>query len=179
MKTIKVPTREDVNEDSQVIFEQISKKLGKLPNLYATIGYSSQALKGFLQFDTALSGGVFTLKEREAINLVVSEVNDCSYCLAAHTVTAQSNGYTHDETISIRKGVTEKAKLSAIIKLAKYITENQGQADPGLLQDFFEAGYKEDALIELIGLIVVRIFTNYVYAATGVPIDFPQALSLK
>ncbi|QTE38555.1 hypothetical protein J3L18_05615 [Mucilaginibacter gossypii] len=63
--------------------------------------------------------------------------------------------------------------------MAKYIAENQGQVDPVLLCDFFEAGYNEDALIELIGLVALRTFTNYVYAVTGVPLDFPEAISLK
>ena len=179
MKTIKVPTREDVSPESQELFDKITQKLGKLPNLYAAIGYSPNALKGLLQLDAALSSGVFSLREREAIYLVVSEVNDCRYCLAAHTITAKNNGFDHDETINIRKGISEKAKLSALIRLAKYITENQGQADPELLRDFFEAGYKEDALIELVALIALRIFTNYVYAVTGVPLDFPEAVSLK
>ena len=179
MKTINVPKREDVSPDSQLLFDQITKKLGKLPNLYSVIGYSAGTLKGFLQFDAAMTGGVFSVKEKEAVYLVVSEFNDCAYCLAAHTLTAQGSGFSYDETIQIRKGYSEEARLNAIVHLARYITENQGQTDPQLLNDFFSYGFKEDALIELIGIISIRIFTNYVYAATGVPLDFPQAEMLK
>ena len=38
MKTINVPAKEQVVEQSQQLFEAISKKMGKVPNLYATIG---------------------------------------------------------------------------------------------------------------------------------------------
>ncbi|QEM03753.1 carboxymuconolactone decarboxylase family protein [Mucilaginibacter rubeus] len=179
MEAIKVPTREEVSPESRAMFDQITQKIGKLPNLYAVIGYSPATLKGFLQFDSALSSGVFSSREREAIYLVVSEVNECRYCLAAHTVTAKNNGFNHDETINIRKGISYETRLSTVICLAKYIAENQGQVDPVLLCDFFEAGYNEDALIELIGLVALRTFTNYVYAVTGVPLDFPEAVSLK
>ncbi|MCQ6957020.1 carboxymuconolactone decarboxylase family protein [Mucilaginibacter aquariorum] len=178
MKKIKVPTRDEVNPDAQLLFDQVTKHLGKLPNLYATMGYSSGTLKGYLQFEAAMSGGVFTVKEKEAINLVVSEINNCDYCLAAHTMIAKSKGYTEEDTIGIRKGFTTDHKLDTVVKLAKSITDNRGEADPELLDAFFEAGYKEDALIELIGLITAKIFTNYVFAVTGVPLDFPEASKL-
>ena len=29
--------------------------------------------------------------------------------------------------------------------------------------------------MELIGLVTVRVFTNYVYALTDIPVDFPEA----
>ncbi|AYL95380.1 carboxymuconolactone decarboxylase family protein [Mucilaginibacter celer] len=179
MKTIKVPTRDEVKPESQLLFDQVTKHLGMLPNLYATMGYSPGTLKGYLQFEAAMVGGVFTVKEKEAINLVVSEINNCNYCLAAHTMIAKSKGYSHDETIGIRKGYSAENKLDAVVKLAKSITENRGEPDAQLLEAFFEAGYREDALVELIGLITAKIFTNYLYAITGVPLDFPKAVSLE
>jgi hypothetical protein len=44
-----------------------------------------------------------------------------------------------------------------------------------MLENFYAVGYNEAALMELIGLITVRTFTNYVYAITNIPIDFPLA----
>ncbi|MET3981842.1 AhpD family alkylhydroperoxidase [Mucilaginibacter sp. UYP25] len=178
MKTIKVPTRDEVSPDSQTLFDQISKQLGILPNLYATMGYSPGTLKGYLQFEAAMAGGVFSAKDKEAINLVVSEVNNCKYCLAAHTMLAKGKGFTQEETIDIRKGHTTDYKLNTAVQLAKSITENKGEADLQLLEDFYTAGYNEAALIELIGLITAKVFTNYVYALTAIPLDFPEAVAL-
>ncbi|WP_256010253.1 carboxymuconolactone decarboxylase family protein [Desertivirga xinjiangensis] len=176
MKTITVPAREQVSTESQAIFDQIQKKMGKVPNLYATIGYSAPALKGMLDYEATLtSSSIFTAKEREAINLVVSQVNACNYCLAAHTAIAQMKGFTKEETIQIRKGISKDTKLDATILLAQSIAENKGQADVTHIDNFFAAGYDEAALIELIGLVTLRTFTNYVYAATEIAIDFPAA----
>ena len=178
MKTIKVPEKEQVSVESQFIFDQIQKKMGMIPNLYATIGYSSHALKGYLAFDEALSHGVFTPKEREAIFLVVSEINDCNYCLAAHTVTSKMKGISDDEILNIRSGHSKESRIDTIVHLARSIAENSGNADDVLLDNFFAAGFDEMALIELIGLVTVRTFTNYVYAVTHIPIDFPEAIPL-
>jgi AhpD family alkylhydroperoxidase len=179
MKTIKVPAKEQVSTESQVIFDQLQKRLGKVPNLYATIGYSENALKGFLDFEATLARGVFRPKEREAIALIVSEINGCNYCLAAHTLLAIKNGFTKEDTLSIRKGEVTDAKLNTILQLAKSIAENKGHADPITLENFLAAGYDEAAVMELIGLVTVRVFTNYVYALTNIPVDFPAAEPLS
>lgn len=175
MKTIQVPVKEQVSADAQVIFDQMQKRLGKVPNLYATIGYSANALKGFLDFDATLSKGVFSPKEREAIALVVSEVNSCAYCLAGHTLAAIKNGFSKEDTLDIRRANVTDPKLQALIQLAKSITVNKGHADEAALENFFAAGYDEAAVMELIGLVTVRVFTNYVYALTNIPVDFPAA----
>lgn len=179
MKTIQVPTREQVSAGSQVIFDQFQKRMGKMPNLYATMGYSENALKGFVDFDAAFSHGVFRPKEREAIALIVSEINGCAYCLAGHTLAAIKNGFTPEETLDIRRGKVTDDKLNAIIQLAKSITINKGHADEVALNNFYAAGFDEAGLMELIGLVTVRIFTNYVFAATSIPVDFPAAEPLS
>lgn len=139
------------------------------------MGHSSHALKAFLDFEGTLNEGVFTAKEREAVALIVSEVNGCAYCLAGHTVAAIRRGFTNEETLEIRRGHTGDIRLDAIIQLAKSITENKGKPDPKLLADLYTAGFDAAAVMELIGLITVRVFTNYVFALTEIPVDFPLA----
>ena len=179
MKPITVPSPEQVSPESQVLFEQLEKRLGKVPNLYATMGYSSHALKAFMELELNLYKGVFRPKEREAVALVVSEVNGCEYCLAAHTIAALKAGLTQDETLNIRKGISTDPKINAIVALAKAIAETKGYPPSDLLDNFYAAGYNEAALMELVGLITVRIYTNYVFALTHIPIDFPAAPALK
>lgn len=179
MNKINVPTRDQVGATSQQIFDVLQKRIGKVPNLYAAIGYSGNALKAFLDFEQTLNGGVFHPKEREAISLVVSEVNGCTYCLSAHTSSALRLGYSREETVAIRKGAVSDPKLDAIVKLAQAIAVNKGYADESLIDNFFAAGYKEDGLMELMGLVVARTFTNYAYALTDVPVDFPVVSPLS
>jgi AhpD family alkylhydroperoxidase len=177
-KTIAVPIKEQVSAEAQVLFDQLQKRLGKVPNLYATIGYSAPALKGLLELESNLSHGAFNAKEREAIALVVSEVNECAYCLAAHTMLALGRGFSQAETLAIRSGRVGDPKLEAAIQLAQSMAANKGKTDGGLLEKFFGVGYNEAALMELVGLVAVRTFTNYVYSLTDIPVDFPPAQPL-
>lgn len=179
MKTISVPTKDQLNSTSQSILEVVNSKMGKVPNLYATIGYSSSALKAMLDSEATLANdSSFTAKEREAINLIVSQVNNCDYCLAAHTMIGKMRGFSEEDTIAIRKAQYNDAKLNAVILLAQSIATNKGTADQATLDRFFEAGYDEKALVDVIALVALRSFTNYVFATTKIPVDFPAATSL-
>jgi uncharacterized peroxidase-related enzyme len=175
MKTISVPTRDQVSPESQALFDVLQKRIGKVPNLYATMGHSQFALRGFMNLEETLNEGVFDPKEREAIALVVSEVNACAYCLAGHTLLAVKRGFTKEETLEIRKGDVADARLNAIIQLAKAVTETKGHPAEKYLNKFYDAGFDEGAVMELIGLVIVRLFTNYVFALTYIPVDFALA----
>jgi len=175
MKTITVPSRDQVSPESQLLFDVYQKRVGKVPNLYATMGYSQFALKAFMNLEETLNGGAFDPKEREAIALVVSEVNGCAYCLAGHTMLAIKRGLTKEETLDIRRGEVKDAKLNAVVQLAKAITETKGNPAEEYLTKFYEAGFDEGAVMDLIGLVMVRLYTNYVFALTNIPVDFPLA----
>lgn len=156
----------------------MQKSLGMIPNLYAMIGHSSNALESYVAFSNAQSKGTFNAKEREAIFLAVSQTNGCNYCLAAHTTIAKMNGFSEEATLQLRRGTISDEKLSILTRLSISIIENRGKADPGLVEAFFALGYNEGALIDLVALIVDKTFTNYIGRLTGTPLDFPPAQKL-
>ena len=100
MKTFTVPTREEVSATNQAIFDTLKKKLGKVPNLFATMAYSQNALGSYIALSSAPSS--LSSKEKEVVNLATSQVNDCDYCLAAHTAIAKLNGFTDQQILEIR-----------------------------------------------------------------------------
>ena len=179
MANIQVPTRDQVDATAQGIFDNLKKQLGTVPNLYATIGYSSEALSSFLAFSGNAGKASFTAKEIEAIKLAVSQVNSCEYCLAAHTTLGKIAGFTEDETFSLRTATIEDPRLNSITTLAKEIAENRGKATSATIDRFFDQGFDEKALIDLIATVTAVTFTNYVYGATQVAVDFPKAKPIE
>jgi len=176
---IQVPTRDQVDANAQGIFDNLKAQLGMVPNLYATIGYSGDALGNFLTYSGNAGGDSFTKKEKEAIDLAVSEVNGCTYCLAAHTALGKMAGFTEEETIALRAGTIADERLAAISKLAASISRNRGKAEEALIKNFFAQGFKEKGLIDLISAVTAITFTNFVHGATQVPVDFPAAKVLE
>jgi AhpD family alkylhydroperoxidase len=178
MTKINVPTRDDVNAQNQAIFDQLKGKLGMVPNLYATLAHSENALGNYLAFQNAKSS--ITGKAREVVNLVVSQVNDCEYCLAAHTVIGGMVGFTPDQILEVRAGrASFDAKLDALAKLVRNIVQNRGHADQMLVDAFLAAGWTKENLVDAIVVIGDKTVTNYLHATTKVPVDFPAAPKLQ
>lgn len=176
MKTFNVPTREEVAPANQEIFDNLQKALGFVPNLYATIGYSKNGLSRFLAYQNAKTS--LNNKEKEAVNLIVSQVNGCVYCQSAHLVIGKMNGFSDEQLLDIRKGKSTDAKLNALVQLAADITSNKGNASRATVEAFFENGYTNENLVDLILLISDKTAMNFLHNLTQIPVDFPLAPSL-
>jgi AhpD family alkylhydroperoxidase len=177
MTTINVPTRDEVSPANQAIFDKLKSSLGVVPNLYATFAHSENALGSYLAFQNAKSS--ITGKAREIVNLVVSQVNACEYCLAAHTVIGKMTGFTDAQILEIRGGSAGfDAKLDALAKLVKNIAVNHGHADQSVVDAFFAAGWTKGNLVDTIVAIGDKTVTNYLHGTTRVAVDFPAAPQL-
>lgn len=178
MTTFSVPTRDDVSTGNQQLFDALKGKLGFVPNLYATLAHSENALGTYLTLQSSKSS--INAKAREVVNLVVSQVNECEYCLAAHTALGKMNGFNDDQILEIRTGHAGfDPKLDALAVLTRSITENRGKADAAALDAFFAAGWTQENLVDVIVTIGDKIITNYLHRTTEVPVDFPAAPRLE
>ncbi|WP_222982288.1 carboxymuconolactone decarboxylase family protein [Flagellimonas meishanensis] len=178
MSTLNVPKREEVSTGNQAIFDNLEKAVGFVPNLYATYAHSENALANYLNFANAKTS--LKAKEKEVVNLAVSEVNGCLYCLSAHTAIAKMNGFTEGQILELRDGKASfDAKLDALARLAKNITENRGATDAPVLENFFEAGWTKENLIDTILLVGDKTISNYINNTADTPIDFPVAQPLE
>ena len=119
-------------------------------------------------------------KNGRVINLVVSQVNDCKYCQSAHTALGKMNGFTDDEILEIRSGSASfDTKLDALAKFTKNITVNRSKQDAEVLENFFNAGYTKENLVDTIIVIGDKFISNFLHGATNIPIDFPAAPELE
>jgi uncharacterized peroxidase-related enzyme len=178
MKTVNVPTRAQVAPANQAIFDKLQSQLGFLPNLYATFAHSDTALGTYLALQGAKSS--LSAKEREVINLVVSQVNDCKYCLAAHTMLGKMHGFSDAQIIEIRRGRAGfDPRLDALAGFVRSVTTNRGKTDAAALERFHAAGYSDANLVDSLMVVGDKIISNYLHSVTQIPVDFPAAPVLE
>ena len=172
MTTFSVPTRDDVTPDNQAIFDNLKKALGFVPNLYATFAYSPTALGTYLALQNAKSS--LKPKEREVINLVVSQVNDCEYCLAAHTALSKMLGLTEAQILEIRRGrASFDPKLDGLTRFVREVAEKRGHVSAAATDAFLSAGWSQANLVDAIMVVGDKSISNYLHSTTKIPIDFP------
>ncbi|MEM8601243.1 MAG: carboxymuconolactone decarboxylase family protein [Bacteroidota bacterium] len=185
MATFSVPTLDQITDaDARATLEQIQKQIGMIPNLYAFEASSPRTFQTNLAFAHAVEQANFSNREVQAIYLATSEANGCSYCLAAHTALAQMNGFTEAQTFDLRAGtfndatVGDAPKLGVLTRLTRAFVQTQGRPDDALLDAFFDAGYTQAHFVDLVALISVKTFSNYLHNASDIPVDFPAAKPL-
>ncbi|MDG1780399.1 MAG: carboxymuconolactone decarboxylase family protein [Flavobacteriales bacterium] len=178
MTTFNIPTKDQVSEGNQAIFTNLEKGLGFIPNLYASYAHSDTALGDYLAFQNRKSS--LRAKEREVINLVVSQINDCRYCQSAHTALGKMNGFTDDQILELRTGeATFDSKLNALANFTKDITINRSKPSAQALEAFYEAGYTKENLVDTVMIIGDKFVSNFLHGATQTEIDFPLAPELE
>jgi len=161
-------------EKVRPLFEGLKKKLGSVPNLFATIGQSPEALQGLLGSMEALSAGALSAREVEQVNLLTSELNGCAYCVAAHGALGKLSGLSPDDIEAARAGRGASAREQAILALVRRVVRTGGAGAGTDLARAREAGLSDAELVEVLAHVSLKSFTNAVAILAQTDIDFPK-----
>lgn len=157
------------------VFAKIKKAVGKVPNLYATIGtHSPEALSAALAFDAAVAASTLDKPDIEIIKLVVSEHAGCDYCVAAHTLMGKLAGLSDEQMKQARAGVAAgDAKRDALAAYVGTLVGTRGTVPAEAVDAIRAAGYTERQVIEINLAIASITFTNLVNRVNDTALDFP------
>lgn len=172
MTSFKIHTPESAPEKSRDILKQVQGKLGFIPNVIAEMAESPALLKGYWELSEAAKLGVFTPTEKEIVQLSVSWMNDCSYCIAAHTTLGEKAGVSREVLDSIRNDKPLKEpKLEALRIFVRNVMKRMGRPEESDIQAFYKAGYTPAHVMEVVLGISVKMLTNYTNLIARTPLD--------
>jgi uncharacterized peroxidase-related enzyme len=159
------------------LFDKIRKSIGKVPNAYATIGSNSPlALETVLNLDGALRKSSLNATEIEVVKLAVSQVAQCDYCLAAHTLAARGTGLGTDAILAVRRGLPSgDDRHDALAAFARSVVTTSGTVAPQVLDAIRQAGFGDGQLIEILLAITAIYFTNMFNRLNDTTLDFTRA----
>ncbi|WP_068470388.1 carboxymuconolactone decarboxylase family protein [Candidatus Protochlamydia phocaeensis] len=178
MARIKPVQPEEAKNEVKDIYKQIEKKMGRIPNIFLSMGNSATALKAYLSLSEAASHTSLEPKVREQLALTISQTNNCQYCLSAHTMLAKGQGLKDPDIIQARHGESQDPKTQAILKFAKTVVENRAQISNQDIAGLKAAGVNDPEIVDIILLITLNTFTNYFNHIADPKIDFPLAPEL-
>lgn len=179
MRNLKVPRQESLEERSKTILNGINTDFEKVPNVYKQLGYSAPVLESFLDYSKTFNNLSFEKKQVEAIKLLTSELNNCKYCVAAHTELGKQAGWTQEQLWDIRSRNTENPELKSLLNMTYEVVKNQGYVDQPTIDQFYNNGFTEKHMVELVGIISETTMTNYLNRMFNTPIDFPEVKALS
>ena len=147
-------------------------------NIFKSMANNAGVAKAFMQFSQGVKAGALTDAEHEIIALTVAQKSGCDYCLAAHTKMAEAAGINNDLAIQIRQGTADNDRHQALLDFTSAILKNDGWVSDEQLEAFREAGYDDDAVVEVIGEIAVMTFTNLFNHVNHTEIDMPEVAAV-
>ncbi len=155
----------------------VAQTLASAPiNIFKGLAAHPRLFEGYLAFSKGLAeGGALTALERELVMLFVSEIRDCDYCLAAHTMLGAKAGLSAEAAMAARTGEGGDEKQQALLDFTAIILESDGFVTDEELSEFRRAGYDDRAVIEVIACITIMTFTNLFNHVHETEIDFPEA----
>lgn len=167
-----VPTPDQVPVASQPTLAAFSKSLGFTPNMLATFASSPIAFNAWATFRTGLNRAL-DMKTREAISLIVSEVNGCNYCLGVHTYVATLAKMPAEEIVLARQGRSGDPRRDAAVRFAHRVIETRGQVEDADVQAAREAGFTDANIMEMLALVAMYSLTNFFNNVFEPDMDYP------
>lgn len=158
---------------AKTLLEGVNKAMGMTPNLMKTLAHSPAALEAFLGFGKALGGGSLGPKLREQIAVTVARVNGCDYCLAGHSALGKKVGLDDDELRANMNAESGDAKVKAALQFAKAIVDEKGWVTDEQYEAVRAAGFGHGEILEILAVVSINIFTNYVNHLAQTELDFP------
>ena len=180
MPRIPVHTVESAPEDSRAELKDLESKFGKVLNIHGGMAHSPVVLQSYVALQQVIADyGSFDGRTREAIALAVANVDECSYCQAAHSAGGKAAGLTVEEMVQVRRDtVGFDAKLALLLILAREMTANKGTVTDASWNQALEAGWSDTELTELSTHVTLNLFTNYFNHLVDTELDLPAAPSL-
>jgi uncharacterized peroxidase-related enzyme len=179
MSRIPAINPEQATGQAQRLLQGVESELGFAPNIMRTMANSPAVLEGYLGFSNALSKGNLSPKFREQVALAVSEINDCQYCLAAHSAIGRSVGLSEEAIGDSRRGESPDTKEATALAFTRNVVENRGWVSDEDVAKLRKVGFSQGDIVELIANISLILFTNYFNHIAETEVDFPTVSELE
>ena len=159
-------------ESSQPLLANSLKAFGMIPNLHAVMAESAPLLEAYQTLHTLFQQTSFNAEELTVVWQTINVEHDCHYCIPAHTGIAQMMK-VDNAIIDALRNRTElpTQKLQALHTTTLALVRNRGQLSQEESSAFFDAGYQQRNLLEIVLGISQKVMSNYVNHLAQTPVD--------
>lgn len=170
ISALPLPDREDVPEGVRRLWDKSKEAFGFVPNVFVAQAYNGEQFQAWWNYFNLLVNkeGHLTNAERELIAVVVSGINQCTYCAVSHQ--AALRFYTGDPVTPDQVGVNwRQADLpereAALAAYADKLTRTPAEVTPEDLAPLRAAGFDDHQILEAVQVVGMFNMTNRVSTA--------------
>jgi uncharacterized peroxidase-related enzyme len=172
MSIFKPVEPETADADAKAALDMVQSAFGGIPNLMKMLAISPNLLRGIMRFNQEVTSGELETALIEQIALLTSAINQCEYCVAVHVQVGQQVGLSHNELMCNLRGEASDPQSQAVLNFTKAVVNRRGQVDASTIAALRDHGLSNKAIIEIVGVIGLYTFLNYVKHLTQPNLDF-------
>ncbi|MEO9570975.1 MAG: carboxymuconolactone decarboxylase family protein [Polaribacter sp.] len=174
MTSLKIHNIETAPEGSKALLEKSLKANGMIPGLHGVLANAPELLEAYQTIHKLFTQSSFDKDELTVVWQTINVEHECHYCVPAHTAIANMMKVDQSITEALRNETPlENQKLEALRTMTLLIVRNRGHVSQEELQAFYEAGYKEKQVLEIILGLSQKVISNYTNHIANTPVDAP------
>jgi len=172
MSTLKIHTILSAPEDSKPLMEKSLEDFGYIPNLHAVLAGAPGLLEAYKSIHGLFVNSSFDKDELTVVWQTINVEHECHYCVPAHTAIAKMMKVDPAITEALRNRTEMPTKkLQALHEMTLSMVRNRGQVSDAEIQAFYEAGYEERQLLEIVLGLSQKVISNYTNHIAATPVD--------
>lgn len=143
-----------------------------IANLHGTMALSPQLLKAYTELGKLFSSTSFNAEELTVVWQTINVEHNCHYCVPAHTAIANMMKVDAKITAPLREQKPMPTdKLQALHNITLSVIRKRGMISDEEITEFFDAGYAQQQLLEIILGVSQKVISNYVNHIAHTPVD--------
>ncbi len=172
MTAFTIHTIESAPAKSQPILENSFKANGMLPNLHAIMAEAPGLLEGYQTLHKLFTESSFNADELTVVWQTINVEHNCTYCVPAHTGIAHMMKVDSAITEALRnREVMPTEKLQVLHATTLLMVRNRGELSQTEMQAFFDAGFTQQQLLEIVLGMAQKVMSNYTNHIAKTPLD--------
>ncbi|SRX55867.1 carboxymuconolactone decarboxylase family protein [Aequorivita sp. CIP111184] len=172
MTTLKIHNIETAPEGSKALLEKSQNAYGMIPGLHGVLAGAPGILEAYQKLHELFVNSSFNEEELTVVWQTINVEHACHYCVPAHTGIAKMMKVDDSITEALRNETPlENPKLEALRTMTLTIVRNRGNVTEEDLKAFYNAGYEERQVLEIILGLSQKTISNYVNHIANTPLD--------
>jgi len=166
-------TIENAPENAVPILESANNALGFVPNLYANLAESPVVLETYIQLGEFFSKSSLSATEQQVVSLAASVTNQCTFCVAAHSVIAKNMVKVDADIVdAVRESrPINDSKLEALATFTRAVVTERGFVRGKELDNFIAAGFNQQQALDVVLGVTMKTLSNYANHLTNTQIN--------
>jgi len=171
-ETLQIHTTDSAPKNSKALLEKSQKAYGYIPNLHGALGGAPGLLDAYQTLHELFTNSSFDKDELTVVWQTINVEHECHYCVPAHTAIAKSMKVDDAITEALRnKTPMPSDKLQALHEMTLSIVKSRGNVSQDEINAFYDAGYTQRQLLEIILGLSQKVISNYVNHIAETPLD--------